>query len=143
MNIQRTWLIGAAVCGFFAAGGHAGSPTAGATPRPKKPEAGIHITSVSVRGVKTKASERCPATIHLAGGIATNGATHVKYAWETSRGRLPEESLEFEEAVTKGVTYDWKVGAPGQHVDDWIQLMALSPTAKESRRIKIAFRCDK
>jgi hypothetical protein len=124
--------------------GSAAAQSSGAQPHPKRPIAGPEVTAVSLRPVKTRIGEPCPANPTFYGEIVTNGATTVKYTWVSSDGRSwPTRNLKFTSATTQSVSESWKLGAPGKKVNKWIQLQTLSPNRKNSNKVDYVLNCAK
>jgi len=115
-----------------------------AQPKPKRPVAGPEVTALTVRPIKTRVGEACPATFTVHGQIQTNGATTVTYTWVSANGRAwPQTDLTFKAAGTKSVSEKWTLGAAGKTVDEWIQLEVRSPNRMQSSKVALAFTCAK
>jgi hypothetical protein len=116
-----------------------------AQPHPKRPVAAPQVTGVRLRPIKTSMKKySCPASFTLLGEISTNGATKVKYTWVSSDGRSwPQRALTFTAAGLQSVSQVAKFGTPGKSVSDSIQLSVLSPNAKLSNKVLLAFACAK
>lgn len=134
----------AACAVFLLCAGAAGAQTrtAQAQPRPKSPEAGPQVTAVSVRPVKFRVGQPCPANPTIYGTIWTNGTTTVTYQWLGSGGKTwPKRNLKVTGTGPQSVTINWKLGAPGEKVNEWIQLQILSPNRMTSNKVTLEFTC--
>lgn len=116
--------------------------TAQAQQKPQRHEAAPQVTAVSLRPVKFRVGQTCPANPTLYGAIRTNGATTVKYSWLSSGGkrRSPRE-IKFTAAGLQTVTTNWKLGVPGEKVDEWIQFETLAPNPMTSQKVDLRFTC--
>jgi hypothetical protein len=141
---MRVWLGVAVSAVTWLGAGVVVAQSSGAQPHPKHPIAGPVVTAVSLRPVKTRVGEPCPANPTFYGEIATDGATTVKYTWVSSDGRSwPTRNLKFTSATTQSVSESWKLGAPGKHVNKWIELQILSPNRKTSNKVDYVLNCAK
>jgi hypothetical protein len=136
MLFKTSRQIGIAVLGLFLM-----VPAISAQSRPTK-TAG-KVTGVQLRPLKTGPQKiKCPAKPTFYGTITTDGPAKVKYTWVSSDGRSwPETTLTFGAKGTKSVSVVWELGKPGQNVNAWIQLEALSPNKVESTKTTFSFRC--
>jgi hypothetical protein len=115
-----------------------------AQPAPRRPAAGVEVTGVIVRPIKTRVGEPCPATFTIAGEISTNGPTTVRYTWISPDGHTwPTRDLVFKTGTTQGVNETWTLGAAGKTVKQWIQLQTLAPNNQASTQVALAFTCAK
>lgn len=113
-----------------------------AQPRPKRPIAGPEVTAVQVRPIKTRVGQPCPGNFAFYGAIYTNGKTTVTYQWVGSGGKTwPQRNLKFAAAGVKSVNQPWRLGAPGEKVDKWMELQILDPNRMTSNRVTLDFTC--
>jgi hypothetical protein len=118
--------------------------TSKAQPTPPRPRAAPEVTSVELRPVKTRFGQPCPIDLNFYGAITTNGAATVEYTWVSSDGRSwPTRKINFTAAGTKSVNESWKLGKPGQKVDEWMQIKVLSPNHMLSTKVTESFPCPK
>ena len=118
--------------------------TSKAQPTPPKPRAAPEVTSVELRPVKTRFGQPCPIDLNFYGAITTNGATTVEYTWVSSGGRSwPTRKINFTAAGTKSVNESWKLGKPGEKVDEWMHIKVLSPNHMLSTKVTESFPCPK
>ena len=113
-----------------------------AQPQPKRPIAGPGVTAVNVRPIKTRFDQPCPGNFTFYGSIETNGKTTVTYQWVGSGGKTwPQRNLKFTAAGIKSVNQTWRLGAPGEKVNAWMELQILDPNRKTSNRVPLEVTC--
>jgi hypothetical protein len=120
------------------------APTTSAQQHPPKPVAPAAVTAITLRPIKTRMDEPCPAHLKVLADLETNGATTVKYTWISSEGESwPESTVNFTAATTQSVSTDWTIGKPGAKLDAWVQLSVLAPNRKLSEKLPVGLSCAK
>lgn len=120
------------------------TPTAKAQATPKRPRAAPEVIGVQLRPIKMRVGQPCPTNSTFYGAITTNGAITVQYTWASSNGRSwPTRNLKFLAAGTKSVNVTWKLGKPGQKVDEWLELQIVAPNRMTSSKAIENFTCAK
>jgi len=82
----------------------------------------------------------CPAQVHFAGRIRTNGPLDVEYQWLRSDGSHTEHALHFARRAELPVSTNWTIS---KNYSGWMQLVILSPSRMQTAKSSFGVNCGR